>query len=86
MQKNENKKTKTKKKAKQTNKKAHTEEMANFLRTYCFLGQINLVILILYARAGNHPPTSTTVYLSQANLLAEIALTQPWLVNISLNA
>ena len=50
MQKNENKKTKTKK-TKQTNKKAHTEEMANFLRTYCFLGQINLVILILYARA-----------------------------------
>ena len=44
------KKTKTKK-TKQTNKKAHTEEMANFLRTYCFLGQINLVILILYARA-----------------------------------
>ena len=65
MQKNENKKTKkTKKKTKQTNKKAHTEEMANFLRTYCFLGQINLVILILYARAGNHPPASTTVYLS----------------------
>ena len=61
MQKNENKKTKTKKKP---NKKAHTEEMANFLRTYCFLGQINLVILILYARAGNHLPTSTTVYLS----------------------
>ena len=30
MQKNENKKTKTKKKTKQTNKKAHTEEMANF--------------------------------------------------------
>lgn len=85
MQKNENKKTKTKK-TKQTNKKAHTEEMANFLRTYCFLGQINLVILILYARAGNHPPTSTTVYLSWANLLAEIALTQPWLANISLNA
>ena len=63
MQKNENKKTKTKKKN-QTNKKAHTEEMANFLCTYCFSGQINLVILILYARAGNHPPTSTTVYLS----------------------
>ena len=43
MQKNENKKTKTnKKKTKQTNKKAHTEEMANFLRTYCFLGQINV--------------------------------------------
>ena len=62
MQKNENKKTKKKKN--QTNKKAHTEEMANFLRTYCFLGQINLVILILHARAGNHPPTSTTVYLS----------------------
>ena len=61
------KKTKIKKqkqKENQTNKKAHTEEMANFLRTYCFLGQINLVILILYARAGNHPPTSTTVYLS----------------------
>lgn len=64
MQKNENKKTKTKKKTKQTNKKVHTEEMANFLRTYCFLGQINLVILILYARGGNHPPASTTVYLS----------------------
>ena len=62
------KKTKIKKqkqkKTKQTNKKAHTEEMVNFLRTYCFLGQINLVILILYARAWNHPPTSTTVYLS----------------------
>ena len=55
MQKNENKKTKTKKKAKQTNKKAHTEEMANFLRTYCFLGQINLVILILYAKGRKSP-------------------------------
>ena len=64
MQKHENKKTKTKKKPNKQTKKAHTEEMANFLRTYCFLGQINLVILILYARAGNHPPTSTTVYLS----------------------
>ena len=64
MQKHENKKTKTKKKPNKQKKKAHTEEMANFLRTYCFLGQINLVILILYARAGNHPPTSTTVYLS----------------------